>query len=145
MHPARGGRFAILAALVLTLGLTSCAERGESMPESIACDYLFRPDAGAADGEQSGTVTVDRGQDANMELPTMVLRVGYSTGQPDGDAVVIHIDDLSDEPVATYLYQHGGSGESLRRDLAGGHGFTGLLYTYHSGGVLQVWCAAADS
>jgi hypothetical protein len=82
------------------------------------------------------------GQPVRHEFPTMIVEVTYQGEAPDGNNVVIVVETADGEEILRSLYQFT-TGDELRTDFAGGHGFTGLNYVGYASASLQLWCQAA--
>ncbi len=116
------------------------------LPERIACNTQYRPDADSLAGVEEPTLTADRsdrleGDTDEVTFSNMVLRLTYVGDAPEGHAVFVFVETSTGEPLVTTLYQ---IGSPMLADItfAGGHGFTGLQYVYHAGSSLQVFCTA---
>lgn len=119
-----------------------CAQPPEPLPAQIECTHQFRPDAVRDTGATQDTLVIEQGEGAGAEFDAMALQVTYTAGQPDGNGVRVVVTDDAGEPLSEYLYQAGTAAQALHTEFAGGHGFTGLLTTYHDGARLQFWCSA---
>lgn len=134
----------VVAAMTGAALLASCSPPPEALPAAIECGYLYRPDGGSAAGEDGGTLTAAQGTQETVDFETMSLLVAYDAGQPDGNAVRIATSTADGRSVSTNLYQYDTSAAPLLGEFAGGHGFTGLIYSHHDDAVLQVHCTASD-
>jgi hypothetical protein len=130
----------LLAAVVTACGAASAA------PASITCHTQYRPDAETLTGAREPSVTVERADDLaqqpeTVEFETLTLQVTFQGDAPEGRNVSVVVSTPDGQPLVRDLYQFT-DGSELRREFAGGHGFTGLQYVFHEGASLQVWCQA---
>ena len=138
-HLRRVLAWAGVGAVVVGAG---CAQPPEPLPVQIECTYQLRPDAAQDTGATQETLVIEQGSRVEVEFAVMALQVAYTAGQPDGNGVRVVVTDDDGEPLSEHLYQVGTAAQVLHTEFAGGHGFTGLITTYHDGARLQSWCSA---
>jgi hypothetical protein len=142
-------RIAVLSLLVALALVAGCGSGTAQPPASITCHTQYRPDAGDLAGASEQSLTVDRVDDVasrvqRLEFDTLTLEVAYQGSAPEGNNVTVVVATPDGEPLVRDLYQFADGGE-LRREFAGGHGFTGLQYVFHEAASLQVWCVPGDT
>ncbi len=119
----------------------STTEPGSVVDLEITCQVFYREGV-EEQLDQGETLTlVANGDEAIVRRDHLTLRARYFDDEFEGRSLVIDISE-GDRQVMRELYQ-------LRRDAApandfeGGHGFTGLVYTYAEGGAeMQYFCTA---
>ncbi|MEX2458386.1 MAG: hypothetical protein WD770_05320 [Actinomycetota bacterium] len=107
----------------------------------ISCQVFYRDNVEESPDEGESVTLVSDGDVGRIERGALVFEARYLDDGFEGRALSIHVTE-GDRPVSTHLYQ-------LRRDetpvneFEGGHGFTGLAYSYSSHGAeLQHFCTA---
>ena len=138
----------ILVVLLFVLALLSCSS-GDSTPaaqaSAIACTAAYR---GSVSGpiEREETITfADTDAEQALTFTDLTFHAAYATGERDNERSLRTWVTALDESVIynSQLYQLPlESGPS--NQFVGGHGFTGLNYSYHpdSAAELQFWCEA---
>jgi hypothetical protein len=139
----------VVLALLFAVACSGCVSITSAAPSSITCHTQYRPDAETLEGAREPSLTVERADDLSpqpqtLEFATLTLEVTYHGDAPEGRNVTVVVTTPDGQPLVRDLYQLTDGGE-LRREFAGGHGFTGLQYVFHEGASLQVWCTAADT
>lgn len=148
------GRLLVVLAILLVL-LSACGGAEDTLPkaETISCTAAYRASVeqgiereetiefGATDSEQS------------IGFTDMVFHAAYNAGEADNERNLrVWVTDASASlspsagAAAVYhatLYQLPVD-SGPRNQFVGGHGFTGLNYSYQpdSGAELQFWCEA---
>ena len=122
------------------------AEEVSDPPEAIRCGTQYRPDASSLMGAEEVVLVAEQSDGigpvpVRHTFPTMVVEITYVGQAPEGNHVTVRVLGDTGESVLTSLYQFG-SGDELRTNFAGGHGFTGLNYVHHGEANLQIWCSA---
>ena len=135
-------------AVVLLAVSAGCAPAAEpEPPATVECDLLYRPQAGSdADEEEHRLEVPSTGPGSapeRVELGPMTFTAAYTAASPDGAGVVLAVADETGAVLVRNLYQSG-AGEVLATEFPGGHGFTGLQYTYHGDAELQHFCRAGE-
>ena len=141
--------------LFLIVLLTACggAEASSPKAETISCTAAYR--ASVEQGIEREETILFGDTDAEQSLPfaDMVFHAAYSAGEADNErnlrvwvTGVGETPALSDAETAVYhstLYQLP-INSGPQNQFVGGHGFTGLTYSYEpdSGAELQFWCEA---
>ena len=136
----------LVLSLLVALAMAACSAGRSELPGSITCHTQYRPDAETLDGAREPSLTVARADGVGappqrLDFATLALEVTYQGAAPEGDHVAVVVTTADGEPLVRDLYQLG-DGVDLRREFAGGHGFTGLQYVFHEQASLQVWCTA---
>ena len=142
-------RIAVLSLLVAVAMAAGCGSDMVQAPASITCNTQYRPDADNLAGASEPSLTVDRVDDTGsrvqrLEFDTLALEVTYQGAAPEGNNVAVVVTTPDGAPLVRDLYQFA-DGSELRREFAGGHGFTGLQYVFHEAASLQVWCVPGDA
>ena len=141
--------------LFLIALLTACTGAEASAPkaETISCTAAYR--ASVEQGIEGEETILFSDTDAEQSIPfaDMVFHAAYSAGEADNErnlrvwvTGLAETPALSDAEVAVYhstLYQLP-INSGPQNQFVGGHGFTGLTYSYEpdSGAELQFWCEA---
>lgn len=133
--------------ILLGLLLVACSSGGEAAApkaETILCTAAYR--ASVTQGiEREETLTFsDSDAEQSITFTDMIFHAAYSAGEADNErALRVWVTDAGDTAVYhTTLFQlEIDSGP--QNQFVGGHGFTGLNYSYHpdSQAELQYWCA----
>lgn len=142
-------RIVVLSLLVAVIAGAGCASGTEGLPSSITCRTQYRPDADSVTGASEPRLTVGRVDEIapraqRLEFATLTLEVAYQGAAPEGNNVTVVVTTSEGQPLVRDLYQLA-DGTELRREFAGGHGFTGLQYVFHEAASLQVWCVSDDT
>jgi hypothetical protein len=135
--------------LLTALFLVACAGDTATAPPAkaptITCTAAYRPDVGQAiQSEESISFGQEDGEQA-LSFADLVFHAAYHAGELDNErALRVWITDSGETATYhTHLYQLP-QDSGPQNQFIGGHGFTGLGYTYHpvTGAELQYWCAA---
>lgn len=149
MHIVTRRRIVALSLLVAAVITAGCGSGTTAAPPSITCHTQYRPDAETLQGAREPSVTVERDDGISprpqtLEFATLTLEVTYQGDAPEGRNVTVAVATAGGQPLVRDLYQLT-DGNELRREFAGGQGFTGLQYVFHERASLQVWCDADDT
>jgi len=139
--------------LFLMVLLSACGGAEATIPkaETISCTAAYRASV-AQDIEREETILFS-GTDAEQSIAftDMVFHAAYRAGEADNERNLrVWVTDVGEErapseaAVAVYhstLYQLP-INSGPQNQFVGGHGFTGLTYSYQpdSGAELQFWC-----
>jgi hypothetical protein len=138
-----------IALLVSTLGCSPEAgtQNGQgSASLDIECQAFYRPSVGQAPDEGTVISLGEHGDRGTAEYADMVFEAQLSDDPGEGPALVISVMAKdSRAEILRQLYQIDRV-KGLHNQFVGGHGFTGLIYTYHpaSGAELQHFCSASS-
>ena len=141
-------RLFLLGAILL---LSACGASGESSAtaqppraERITCHAAYR--ASVEQGiEREETLTfADEEAEQSVAFADQTFHAAYRSGEMDNErALRLWVTAGAPETVyQSQLYQLP-SDSGPQNQFVGGHGFTGLNYSYHpaSGSEMQFWCA----
>lgn len=141
--------------MLLGLLLIACSSSGtaHTKAETITCTAAYRSDVSQPIEREESITFTDRDAEQAIPFTDMVFRAIYSTGKMDNErALHLRVTDAS-APLSpnvaeaivyqTQLYQLD-PGSGPQNQFQGGHGFTGLNYSYHptSQAEMQFWCEA---
>lgn len=114
---------------------------GTPVDLEISCPVFYRDSVESPGDEGDGVTLVSDGDTGTVEREHLTFTATYLDDGFEGRAVSIHVKE-DGRAVMSHLLQ-------IPRDrvpenqFEGGHGFTGLLYAYASGGAeMQYWCTA---
>ena len=140
----------IFISLLLVLTVTACAgtETNSTQPAkaaAITCTVAYRADVSLPLEREESIIFGDSDGEQSVVLADMVFQAAYSTGELDNErALRLWVTD-SEEAVVyqAQLYQLP-IDSGPQNQFVGGHGFTGLNYSYttDSPAELQFWCEA---
>jgi hypothetical protein len=135
--------------ILLAVLLTSCGGPSESpiseAPRSsiITCTASYRPSVTEAIEGTEILTFADEDAQQSLAFADLEFHAAYSAGRADNErALRVWVSEVGQAtPYQTQLYQlelESGPQNQFR----GGHGFTGLSYSYHpiSQAELQFWC-----
>ena len=137
----------LLLVLTLILFLAACSGSPADAPkaETISCTAAYR--ASASQGvEREETITFsDTDSEQSISFTELVFHASYHAGEVDNERNLrLWVSDVAESVVyQTTLYQLP-TDSGPQNQFLGGHGFTGLLYSYQtdSNAELQYWCEA---
>ena len=141
----------ILFLILLLLSLAACGGNSTATSQpiksmSIACTAAYRADVSQPIEREETLTFGDADAEQSIAFADMVFHAAYSAGKVDNErALRLWVTDVTDTAVyQTQLYQlEPDSGP--QNQFVGGHGFTGLSYSYHpmSSAEMQFWCEAS--
>lgn len=134
------------------LFLISCGggvETAVSTPanaENITCTVAYRSSVEVGIEQEETLTFVDSDDEQAITFADMVFHAAYSAGEQDNERNlrVWVTEDGADTAVSqSTLYQFEPN-SGPKDQFVGGHGFTGLNYSYHSqsSAEMQFWCSA---
>lgn len=135
--------------LFMGLLLVACAGETAVAPaakaDAITCHAAYRPDVGRAIEREESVTFSDQNAEQAIPFTDLVFHAAYYSGELDNErSLRVWVTDAVEGVMYhSQLYQL--QQESGPQDqFVGGHGFTGLGYTYHpaTGAELQHWCTA---
>lgn len=142
--------------ILLLFGLLLIACSGEEATiapkaDTITCTAAYRADVTQPIEREESITFSDSDDEQSLAFADMVFHAAYSTGEADNERVLrLWVTDgmetavLSEAETAVYhsqLYQLPND-SGPQNQFVGGHGFTGLNYSYapDSSAELQFWC-----
>ncbi len=134
--------------IVLMMLLAACGgggtETAVSKAETISCTAAYR--ATVEQGiEREETLTFSHADsEQSVAFAEMVFHAAYSAGEADNERNLrLWVTDSLDNVTQSTLYQLP-INSGPQNQFVGGHGFTGLNYSYapDSAAELQYWCEA---
>ena len=130
--------------VLLIILLSACGGAGATAPkaERISCTVAYR--ATVEQGiEQEETISFnEKDSEQSIAFADMVFHAVYSAGGADNERNLrIWVTDATDTVTQSALYQLPVN-SGPQNQFIGGHGFTGLNYSYapDSPAELQFWC-----
>jgi hypothetical protein len=136
----------ILGGLWSLFLLVACSGTPTTAPkaETITCTVAYRADiTGSIEQEEAITFT-DSDDEQSVAFADMMFHAAYSTGEADNERTLrVWVTDGEDLGIyQSHLYQLSPD-SGPQNQFVGGHGFTGLNYSYapDSSAELQFWCA----
>ena len=138
----------ILVGLWSLFLLPACGGIDETVApkaEAITCTVAYRADiTGPIEQEETIRFT-DSDDEQSVAFADMMFHAAYSTGATDNERVLrVWVTDGDDMDIYhSHLYQLSPD-SGPQNQFVGGHGFTGLNYSYapDSSAELQFWCEA---
>ena len=141
---------AFFVLLLSALFLTACGgtETNSTQPAksaSIVCTVAYRPDVSQPIEREETLTFGDADAEKSVAFDDMVFHAAYSAGELDNERA-LRLWVTGSEETAVYqtqLYQLP-IDSGPQNQFIGGHGFTGLSYSYHpaSSAEMQFWCTA---
>jgi hypothetical protein len=135
----------LLVLLIVLLSACGGAEAAAPKAESISCTAAYR--ASVEQGIEREETILFGGTDSEQSIAftDMVFHAAYSAGEADNERNMrVWVTDAGETAVYhSTLYQLP-INSGPQNQFVGGHGFTGLNYSYQpdSGAELQFWCEA---
>ncbi len=138
--------FILIGLLLVACGGTNGAETAVSPPKasSITCTAAYRSSVQVGIEREEMITFTDADNEQSVAFADMVFHAAYSAGEADNERNVrVWVTDTADTVTQSTLYQLP-IDSGPQNQFVGGHGFTGLNYSYHpdSGAELQFWCEA---
>ena len=137
----------ILGGLWSLFLLAACSGTSTPAPkaETITCTVAYRADAIEAIEREETITFTDSDDEQSAAFADMMFHAAYSTGETDNErALRAWVTDGNDMDIyQSHLYQLSPD-SGPQNQFVGGHGFTGLNYSYapDSFAELQFWCEA---
>lgn len=136
-----------LTILIFVLMLVACggAAAPTTRADAIVCTAAYRSSISVPIEREETLSFGDADAEQSLAFADLVFHAAYATGKSDNERTLRTWVTTTDETVIynVQLYQLPlDSGPD--NQFIGGHGFTGLSYTYHptSAAELQFWCEA---
>ncbi len=142
-----------LVFLIILLSACAGAEAAVPKAELISCTVAYRPTVEQGSEREETILFGDTDSEQSIAFTDMVFHAAYSAGEADNERNMrVWVTDVSTSlspsagETAVYhsiLYQLP-INSGPQNQFVGGHGFTGLNYSYQpeSGAELQFWCEA---
>lgn len=137
--------------LIVLLSACGGAETAVPKAETISCTAAYRASVAQGIQREETILFSDTDSEQTIAFPDMVFHAAYSAGEADNERNIrVWVTGSGETPapsegeVAVYhstLYQLP-LNSGPQNQFVGGHGFTGLTYSYQpeSGAELQFWC-----
>ena len=134
----------------LVLVLAACgggAETAVPLAESISCTAAYRSSAEVGIEREETLTFTNADDEQTVAFTDMTLHAAYDAGGADNERNLrVWVTDAAETAVyhSTLFQFEPDSGP--QNQFVGGHGFTGLNYSYASGSTaeLQYWCEANE-
>jgi hypothetical protein len=138
-------RLIVLLFVLMMVACTGVDAAPAARADAIVCTAAYRSSV-AAPLEREETVSFgDSDAEQSLAFTDLVFHAAYTTGELDNERALRTWVTATDETVIynIQLYQLP-LDKGPDNQFVGGHGFTGLNYTYHpmSLAELQFWCEA---
>lgn len=141
------------ATLIAFILLVTACDGGGASPitqpaeaTAITCTAAYRANVSQSIEREESLVFTDRNEEQSIVFPALVFHAAYQTGEVDHErALRLWVTDAErGTTYQTQLYQLDFA-SGPQNQFRGGHGFTGLSYSYHptSGAEMQFWCEAS--
>lgn len=135
----------------LGLLLAACAGGGETgsgqaapKAETIICTAAYRSSVQVGIEQEETLTFTDADAEQSAVFADMVFHAAYSAGEANNERNLrVWVTGVADETAVAHstLFQFEPD-RGPQNQFVGGHGFTGLNYSYHptSGAEMQFWC-----
>ncbi|MBK8900585.1 MAG: hypothetical protein IPM53_05335 [Anaerolineaceae bacterium] len=139
------GKVLILVGLLLA----ACGGGETAVPakaEQIVCTAAYRSSTEVGIEREETLTFTDADDEQSVAFADMTFHATYRTGVADNErSLRVWVTDTADTVFHATLYQLP-LDSGPQNQFIGGHGFTGLTYSYHpmSGAELQFWCQAGE-
>jgi hypothetical protein len=137
-----------LIVLLFVLMMVACGSDGAAptaKADAIVCTAAYRSSVSDPIEREETLSFSDTDAEQSLTFTDLVLHAAYSTGEGDNERTLRTWVTATDETVIynVQLYQLP-LDKGPDNQFIGGHGFTGLNYTYHPTSLaeLQFWCEA---
>ena len=132
----------------MVLVLAACGGRGETAvpakAQQITCTAAYRRSVQVGIEREETLTFTDADAEQSVAFADLIFHAAYHTGAADNERNLrVWVTDSNDDLLHATLYQLETS-SGPQNQFVGGHGFTGLTYSYHptSGAEMQFWCEA---
>jgi len=136
-------KFWILLGLLLTACSSGAMEAQKA--KNITCTAAYRANVSQSIEKEENLTFADSDAEQTIAFTDMLFHAAYSAGEADNERNLrVWVTDGGDTAVYhTILYQLPAD-SGPQNQFVGGHGFTGLNYSYapNSTAELQFWCEA---
>ncbi|MCA9943897.1 MAG: hypothetical protein KC449_10470 [Anaerolineales bacterium] len=134
--------------ILVGLLLIACRNSGEAVvpkAETIACTTAYRSSVEMGIEQEETLIFTDTDDEQVVVFADMVFHAAYSAGLADNErALRVWLTDAADTIVFHSILYQLALEDGPQNQFVGGHGFTGLNYSYvpDSSAELQFWCEA---
>ncbi|MCB9007309.1 MAG: hypothetical protein H6656_08125 [Ardenticatenaceae bacterium] len=132
----------------MVLILAACGGGGETAvpakAQQISCTAAYRSSVQVGIEREETLTFTDADAEQSVAFADLIFHAAYHTGAADNERNLrVWVTDSNDDLLHATLYQLETS-SGPQNQFVGGHGFTGLTYSYHptSGAEMQFWCEA---
>lgn len=134
----------------LVLVLAACGNGGETAvppkAQQIICTAAYRSSVEVGIEREETLTFTDGDAEQSAAFADMVFHAAYSAGEADNERNLrVWVTGAGEDTAVSHstLYQLP-LDSGPQNQFVGGHGFTGLNYSYHptSGAEMQFWCEA---
>jgi hypothetical protein len=125
--------------------LAACGgETAVSKAETISCTAAYRSSVQVGIEQEETLTFTEANAEQSASFTDMTFHAAYSAGEADNERNLrVWVADAADTVLHSTLYQLP-LDSGPQNQFVGGHGFTGLNYSYAPGSTaeLQFWCEA---
>ena len=132
----------------MVLVLAACGVGGETAvpakAQQISCTAAYRSSVQVGIEREETLTFTDADAEQSVAFADLLFHAAYHTGAADNERNLrVWVTDSNDDLMHATLYQLE-TDSGPQNQFVGGHGFTGLTYSYHptSGAEMQFWCEA---
>ena len=132
----------MLVLLIVLLSACGSAEASAPKAETISCTAAYRATVEQGIEREEAISFSNTDAEQSIAFADMVFHAAYSAGEADNERDLrVWVTDANDVLLQSTLYQLP-IDSGPQNQFVGGHGFTGLNYSYQpdSGAELQYWC-----
>jgi len=135
-----------IVAVGLSLWLAACGGESVVSPKAdqIVCTVAYRSSVEVGIEQEETLTFTDTDDEQSMAFAEMVFHAAYGAGVVDNERNLrVRVTDTAETIILATLYQFP-TDSGPQNQFVGGHGFTGLTYSYAptSTAELQFWCEA---
>lgn len=136
----------LVGAVWLSLWLAACGGETTVSPraDQIVCTVAYRSSVEVGIEQEKTLIFTDADDEQSVNFAKIVFYAAYDAGVVDNERNLrVRVTDTSETVIHATLYQFP-TGSGPQNQFVGGHGFTGLAYSYAptSAAELQFWCEA---
>jgi hypothetical protein len=132
------------------LFLAACNTNNTSLARAdlITCTVAYRASTSQPIEHEESLALIDSDAEQSVAFNDLVFHAAYRTGEADNErSLRLWVTDVNDSTIyQSQLYQLDPVA-GPQNQFQGGHGFTGLNYSYHptSQAEMQFWCEATSA
>jgi hypothetical protein len=130
----------------LMWGLVACgAETAVPKAENITCTVAYRHSVEQGIEREETITFADSDDEQSISFTDRVFHAAYSAGEMDNERTLrVWVTDIDETAVSQSTLYQLPPDSGPQNQFGGGHGFTGLNYSYvpDSTAELQYWCVA---
>lgn len=133
----------LIGLLLVACGGTAGTETA-AKSSTITCTIAYRSSVERGIEREENITFTDSDAEQSVTFADMVFHAVYSTGEEDNErALRLWVTKGEDTAVTQSTLYQLPIDSGPENQFVGGHGFTGLNYSYHpSGAEMQFWCEA---